>query len=105
MSVQLCPPQPILIEQVHLSSPSKAEIGDTSGNNNSSKEHSTGRPDIHTIAAAAVNVAVHVAFDAVGNAVIGKGEESPVCEEWFAVSCDYIERVSRPLVSITLLSG
>lgn len=94
MSRQLCPPQPILVEQVHLSSPPKAEIGDTSGKKNSSKDHSAGRPDIHTIAAAAVNVAVHVAFDAVGNTVIGKGEEAPACEEWFAVSCDYIECVS-----------
>lgn len=94
MSRQLYPPQPILIEQVHLSSPSKAEISDASGKKNSSKEHSAGRPDIHTIAAAAVNVAVHVAFDAVGDTVISKGEKAPVCEEWFAMSCDYIECVS-----------
>jgi hypothetical protein len=94
MPTQLCPPQPILIEQVHLSPPSKAEIGDTSGKKDSSKEHSAGRPDIYTIAAAAVDVTVHVAFNAVGNTVIGKGKEAPVCEEWFAVSCDYIERVS-----------
>jgi hypothetical protein len=95
VSAQLCPPQPILIEQVHFSSPSKAKVGDTARKNDSSKEHSAGRPDIYTIAAAAVDVAVHIAFDAVRDTVIGKSEKAAVRKEWFAMSCDYIEGVSR----------
>lgn len=99
---QLHPPQPMLIKQVHLSSSPKAKISDTSSHKYSSQKYSARRPDVDTITAAAVNVAVHVAFDAVGNTVIGKGEEAAVCKEWLAMSGDYIESVSGKFISVTV---
>lgn len=71
----------MLVQDEHLALPSKAKVGRTPLDQDPAQEYSTRRPDVDSIAAPTIDVAMHVALDAVWDAAVCKGEKAPVDEE------------------------
>ncbi|KAI9721634.1 MAG: hypothetical protein M1835_003996, partial [Candelina submexicana] len=70
-----------LIKQKQLPIPPETKIRNAALDQNLADEASAGVPDIDAVAAAAVDVAEDVAFDAVWDPVVGHGEDAAVGEE------------------------
>ena len=68
----------MLIQNKQLSIPSEAEISRTPIHQNATQQYTPGRPNRDSITAAAVHVAIKVAFDAVRNTNGGQREETTV---------------------------
>lgn len=78
LRLQLHSPQPVLIQNKHLSIPSEAEISRTPIHQNATQQYTPGRPNRDSITAAAVHVALEIAFDAIGDTNESHGEETTV---------------------------
>jgi hypothetical protein len=78
---QLRLPKPPLIAHIQGPFLSEAEIGHTAGDDDLTDKHSAWIPYVDAIAAAAIDVAVRVAFDAVGAARVYECEEAAIGEE------------------------
>jgi hypothetical protein len=89
MISQLRFPQPRLVTDIQSAVFSEAEISHAPLDEDLADQHSAWIPHVYAVAAAAVDVAFGVAFDAVGHAGVGDCEEAAVCEEW-----SYIRGVS-----------
>lgn len=94
LPIHLHNPNPRLIQQHQLAFACEAEICDSAGDHDLAYQDPTGRPDVDPIAAAAVDIAARVAFDAVWDAVGGGGEEAAVGEERVGVPGAEVECVA-----------
>lgn len=63
-----------------LAIPAKAEAGASALDEDLAEQHSPAIPHIDAIAAAGVDVAEHIALDAVRGARVGVGEHAPVAQ-------------------------
>jgi hypothetical protein len=82
MISQLRLPQSTLITNIQSAVFSEAEVSHAALDEDLADQHSAWIPHVYAVAAAAVDVAFGVAFDAVGNAGVGDCEEAAVCEKW-----------------------
>lgn len=84
----------MLIQNKHLPIPSEAEISRTPIHQNTTQQDTPGRPNRDSITAAAVHVAVEVAFYTIGDTHGSHGEETAVGQEGLAVVICYVEGVA-----------
>lgn len=92
--LQLRSPQPMLIENKHLSFPSEAEVRRSSFHQDPAEENTTRRPDGHSITTPRVHISIEVAFDTVWNTNRGHGEETAIGQERFTVVVCHVECVT-----------
>lgn len=82
-------PDLVFAQQEHFTSLSKAEIRTVSIRQvDFANQLGARRPHMNAVATTAVNIAGHVALDAVGDADVGEGEEPSVHQEGRAVAVD-----------------
>lgn len=68
----------MLVENKHLSFPSKAEIRRSSFHQDPAEENTTRRPDGHSITTATVHISFKIAFNTVWNTDGSHGEKTAV---------------------------
>ena len=92
-------PKPRLVQQEHFSSPAKAEICYPAWNQNLTQQDALRRPDVHTMATAAVNRAAQVALDTVGYAVVAESKEPSIGENGLTRIPQYVKGISIVVVN------
>lgn len=90
-------PKPRLIQQENLAFTTKAEIRHTARNDDLTNKPSRRVPDVQSITAARVDVALQITLDAIRNTRVRHGEKSAIGNEGASRPLHDIERVSKPV--------
>ena len=91
----------MLIQNVNLPSFAEAKVGNAPGHQDSTQKQPAGRPDMNAITAPAVHITIHVAFDAIRYADLGKCKETSVREERLPVIMLHVKGITERICQTT----
>lgn len=84
----------MLVQQKDFAGATEAEVGHAAPDQDPAEQNTARGPNIEAIAAAAVDVAIHVDLDAIRDSRVGKGEKPAVGQERLARVVRYVKGVA-----------
>lgn len=102
LTAQLCPIKLVLIENEHGTIATEREVRRASLHKNLPQQNTSRRPDINTVAAAGIHIAILVNLDAIRDPIGGHCENTAVGQERLVIDSRDIECVAAFPISFFL---
>lgn len=93
--IQLRSPNPILVENEHGSIPAKRKVRRPILDKNLPEQNTTSRPDIHSILAPSIHIAIHADLDPVRDADARHSKHATVRQEGLAVDGGQVQCIAK----------